>query len=168
MELIHGNEIESPVIKVTPPAYAKMFVVAGLLALPLALLLLPIVLWLKVLSLSLYALVLFGIVRNYLKGFFLVTMQANLKGLYIQSDDYNDYYHFPWHSIGVIEKCIFPLNRRGLRIEICGDDRKEVLSSRIGNVERVTGKTFIYTLPQLLNRDRLIADFDKLRKRAAS
>lgn len=113
-------------------------------------------------------LVCIGMIRNQLKGNFLVTLQANKSGLYFQTDDVNRYFYVPWQDIGLMEKAIFPVNKRGLRIEVTGGSLARLEGSEhVGNVFAKNDRTFIYTIPQLRDRDKLIRRFNALKGRSS-
>lgn len=84
-------------------------------------------------------------------------MQVNRDGVYFQTDKIHHYFFVPWRSIGKIEKAAFPLNSRAIRFEITSEYASSVRSSDLlGNVLAEGDKVFIYTSPQLHNRDKLI------------
>ena len=113
---------------------------------------------------GIYGLVMLGVLRKQLKGNYLVTLQANTDGLYFQTDDTNQYLYIPWKNVGRLEKAIFPLNSRGLRIEITGDLVEPIKRSKeVGNVRTENGHTYIYTTPQMRDRDRLIGQFESFK-----
>jgi hypothetical protein len=158
MSLVSAENIEEPKIKVTPPVWVKAFV--GLF---LAFLLVIIAgspidsVPLKFTILFLYSAVLLRVIRKHIKGNYLVTMQANHHGVYFQTTEEKTYYHLPWSGVGVIEKTIFPLNSRGIRVEVTGDYMAIVKSTdQIGNVKEIENKLYIYTITQLNDRDILI------------
>ena len=103
------------------------------------------------------ALILIGIIKNQKKGNYLATMQANNAGLYFQTGKQNQYYYVPWKYIGVLEKAVFPLNSRGLRIEVIGEESKKLQDlNQVGNIREENGRIYIYTIPQLRDRDKLL------------
>jgi len=172
MNLISSENINNPKIKVSPPAWIIIlsYVILGLVI--LMLLNLPIEnTLLKSAIVFGVGIVIFGVVRNQFKGNNMVTMIANNGGIYFQTSDVNLYFHVPWENIVKIEKVLFPVNRRGkgLRFEVSGEyDGKSEESGHIGNVKIEGDKTFIYTIPQLHNRDQLITQFYNLKKKLNS
>lgn len=167
MNLVSAEQIASPKLKVTPPWWIMFFFWGVAIAILVLVFLLPISnMLIKYVVIGTYALVLLGLVRNQFKRNFLVTMQANRHGLYFQTDDIDQYFFVPWKNVGQIEKAIFPVNRRGLRIEITGKLSDIVKNSNEpGNVMTENGCTYIYTLVQLHNRDGLIQKIQTLRDR---
>ena len=88
----------------------------------------------------------------------------NKKGVYFQTKNINKYFFVPWINVGVIEKANFPLNKRGLRIEITGEYSTLLQNNNyVGNVKNENNRTYVYTITQLLNRDKLIQKFSRLR-----
>ena len=158
MSIVFSKDIEEPKILVTPPKLVKAIVFGLLLILFVAIACLPMdSIALKIGILLAYGLVLLGIYRNICYGNYLVTMQGNSEGLFFQTDDKKKYFHVPWVFVGAIEKTTFPLNSRGLRIEVIGEYKKIVANTvAIGNVRNIENKIFIYTTPQLMDRDKLI------------
>jgi hypothetical protein len=161
MSLVSAESIKEPKIEVTLPIWLK--VVVGLI---LALLFVGVASApiasnpIKLTILGLYSVILLGLANKTLKGNYLVTLKANNDGLYFQTSEANTYFHVPWSSIGVIEKAIFPLNSRGIRVEVTSDYKAIVKNTEyIGNVIEIENRLFIYTIPQLNDRDKLI---DKL------
>lgn len=114
---------------------------------------------------GLYIFVLLLLIRNFMKGDFLVTLQVNTFGMYFQTSNQKQYVYVPWEFIGRIEKSLFPLNQRGIRIEVLGDNiQKALLEAGLGNVHKDAGRTFVYTLPQLHSREKLIARLTAFRQ----
>lgn len=158
MKPVHSNDIHDPKIKVAPPRFIIPVYIIIMAILVAAVIYLPIAgFMVKSIIVAVIALMLFGIIRNHRKGSYLTTMQANADGLYFQTDDYNQYYFVPWKHIGVMEKAVFPLNSRGLRIEVEDEAAEDMVSGQyVGNIRVENGRTFVYTLPQLQDRDKLI------------
>ena len=165
MSLIAAKDITEPKIKVSPPGW----LLALFYLMPVVLLVvidnLPIEhLLIKYVAALMICLVGIAIARKQLKGNFLVTLQANKSGLYFQTDDVNRYFYVPWQDIGLMEKAVFPVNKRGLRIEITGESLARLKDSdHVGNVFAKNDRTFIYTIPQLHDRDKLIKRFAELK-----
>lgn len=166
METIPSAQIDEPKVKVSPPSWALMIFLAISIGVFIALSQLPMAnAIVKYSLLAIYGLAMLGILRKQLTGNYLATLQANAHGLYFQTDNTNEYVHVPWTNVGSIEKTLFPLNTRGLRIEITGDLIEPVRHSKdLGNVRSENGRTYIYTIPQLHRRDSLIEQFESLRK----
>jgi hypothetical protein len=166
MTLVSSTQIGEPKIKVSPPAWALTFVWAVFALSIFALTKLQGAdVLVKYALVSIGMLIMLGVLRNHLKGNFLVTMQANKDGLYFQARDQNQYFYVPWKNVGIMEKTIFPLNSRGLRIEITGESVGTLKSTNhVGNVRTENGRTFVYTIPQLRNRDKLIDQFSSLKQ----
>lgn len=165
MNIVSSKTIHPPKIKVSPPlwimiSFGLAWAAAFVLLMQLAITNIPV----KYGIVGIFTLVTLGILRNMFKGNFLTTMQANKDGVYFQTDNTNQYLYVPWENVGQIEKAIFPLNKRGLRIEITGDDIDLVKTSKdIGNIKTENGRTYIYTIPQLRDRDELIKKLESLR-----
>jgi hypothetical protein len=170
MNLVTSARIAEPKMSVSPPFWALMLfwvISVGVLVVLSQLAIASAVV--KYALVGGYLAAMLGIWRKQLKGNYLVTLQANTAGLYFQTDDTNQYLHIPWPNVGLIEKAIFPLNRRGLRVEITGDLAGPVRHSRdVGNVRVENGRTYIYTIPQMRDRDRLIEQFESFRKGTAT
>lgn len=158
MTLTTSTQIRAPKIKVSPPPWVwiifwliSIAVLAALSQLPSENAIL------KYAVFGIYGLVLIGVIRNQLKGNFLVTLQANQDGLYFQTSDTDKYFYVPWSNVGLIENAVFPLNSRGIRIEITGELADTIKNStEIGNVRTENGCTYVYTIPQLRNREKVI------------
>lgn len=166
MTLVSSTQISAPKIKVSPPSWvlALFWVVFTVIILALTRLQVTEVI-VKYALIGICCLVMLGVLRNQIKGNFLVTMQANKDGVYFQTCDNNQYFYVPWKNVGIMEKTIFPLNTRGLRIEVTGESVETIKNtSYVGNVRTESGRTFIYTIPQLQNRDRLIDQLSTLKK----
>lgn len=166
MNLVTSEQISPPKITVGPPLWAVILFWLLSLAVLVMITQLPLgTIIIKYALLGIYGIVLLGVLRNQLKGHVLVTLQANNDGLYFQTNDTNQYCYVPWRNVGLIEKAIFPLNRRGIRIEVTGDLVEEIKSgTEVGNVRTEKGRTFIYTIPQLRNRERLIKQFESFKR----
>lgn len=168
MAIVAASEICEPKIKISPPIWligGLTLIVFSMLA-PMLYLLIENTL-LKFVIIGVIFLVVVRVVSLQLKGNYMVTLQANSNGLFFQTDNYNQYFHVPWENVGIMEKAIFPLNRRGLRIEVTGAYIEQVLNTdKIGNVRTEGGRTFIYTIPQLQDRDKLINRFLALKSGA--
>ena len=160
MRLVLSQEISEPKLEVAPPniviwIFSIILVVAIVLVIysPIS------SVAIKAAIATVIALILFGIIKNKRKGNYLTTMQANNAGLYFQTDEQNQYYYVPWEYIGVLEKAVFPLNSRGLRIEVIGEESKKLKTmNKVGNIREENGRTYIYTIPQLRDRDKLLKD----------
>lgn len=164
MNLVDVTQIASPKITVSPPFWAMALFWIVSVAVLAVLGYLPVVDGIKYVLIGIYGLVLLGLLRNQLKGGFLTTMQANKDGLYFQTSKASQYVHVPWNNVGLMEKTMFPLNKRGLRVEIIGGLVEQIRRSKdIGNVFHEDGRTYIYTLPQLRDRDELIEQFETFR-----
>jgi hypothetical protein len=168
MAIVAARDISEPKIKVSPP----MWFIGGLTLIVLGVLASVLYLsventLLKFVIIGVIFLILAHVVSLQLRGNYMVTMQANSNGLFFQTDNYSQYFHVPWDNVGIMEKAIFPVNRRGLRIEVTGSYIEQVLNTeKIGNVRTEGGRTFIYTIPQLQDRDKLINRFLALKSRA--
>ena len=69
------------------------------------------------------------------------------------TDETNRYFHIPWANVGVIEKAVL----RGLRIEVIGAYKDEGRHATLaGDIRCIEDSVFVYTIPQLNNRDNLI------------
>jgi hypothetical protein len=165
MNLVTSAQIGAPKLKVSPPSWVLVLFWAVSIAVLVALSQLAVTdIIVKYVLIGICSLVMLGVLRNQLKGNFLVTIQANKDGLYFQTSDTNQYFCVPWKNVGLIEKAIFPLNSRGLRIEVTGELVEQIKNSKkIGNVKAENGHTFIYSIPQLRNRDRLIEQFESFK-----
>lgn len=87
------------------------------------------------------------------------TLVANKDGLFFSTLPVGKYHFIPWANIGFIEEADFPVNERGIRVEITGEHAVLAKSGDLyGNVRHESGKIFIYTLPQLRSRKKLIQD----------
>ncbi len=163
MRLVAANDIPMPRYELTPPWWAlalywPVFIGAGLLVHQL-----PIdneVLRITALGLNWSVVIL--VLLNTLRRDRLVTLQANHEGLFFQTVRHDHYFFVPWEAVGRIEKAVFPLNSRGLRIAI-SEDYAEAAGKAVGNVTNEGGQSFIYTIPQLRNRDRLIETLNGFR-----
>lgn len=158
MSLVSAESIKTPKMEVAPPKWI-MIIVASLFSLVfVALFFIPIDSTpLKIALVGIYGVVLFAIINRAWRGNYLVTMQANRDGIYFQTDKAQSYFFVPWRCIGTIEKAAFPLNSRGLRFEITGEYKNIVRDiDSVGNVMSVDEKIFVYTIPQLNDRDKLI------------
>lgn len=110
------------------------------------------------------SLVLFRLLTNIFRKNYLATLVADRRGLYFQTSDVTKYFFIPWHDVLEIEKKSFPLNSRGLGISV--DCRYMTRASQVlGNVEKIEGKCFIYTIPQLQMRDKLMVTLESFRPR---
>ena len=158
MSLVSAESIPSPKIEVAPPKWALMIVASLFLLIFVALIFIPIdSAPLKIGVISIYGVVLLALVNRARGGRYLVTMQVNRDGVYFQTDQPQRYFFVPWRCIGAIEKAAFPLNSRGLRFEIIGEYKNIARDiDFVGNVMSVEEKVFIYTIPQLNDRDKLI------------
>ncbi len=158
MPLVSARNIEDPKMVVAPPTWVRIAIGVALVAIFALIAVLPIASSiLKVAALIIYGVVLLGIARNALVGSQMATMQANDEGVYFQTDDASRYLLVPWDNIGAIEKVVFPVNKRGLRLEVTGPYRDVVeTTEHVGNVQAIEDRVFIYTIPQLNDRDRLI------------
>lgn len=165
MRLISAAKIDAPKIRVSPPAWVFVLFWVVFIAILYAFSKAQLAnVFVKYLLIVVWGIVMLGVLRNQLKGNYGVTLQANRDGLYFQTSDANQYFYVPWENVGKIEKAVFPLNSRGLRIEITGDLVESIQNSKdIGNVRIENGHTFIYTIPQLRNRDRLIERFESFK-----
>jgi len=161
MTLVSSAQIGTPKITVSPPFWAMLFFWVVFIAILITLTRLNVTeVFVKYTLIGVCVLLMFGVLRNQLKGNYLVTLQANKDGLYFQTSDTNQYFYVPWNNVGIIEKTLFPLNSRGLRIEITGETVVPIKSTNhVGNVRTENGHTFVYTIPQLHNRDKLIDQF---------
>lgn len=105
---------------------------------------------------------LIGLLRATAKSNYLVTLAADRRGLYFQSTEIDKYFFVSWQHVRSIEKASFPVNTRGLRIavdcEYYADAERE-----LGNVKKEHGQCFIYTIPQLRSRARVIKVLEKIR-----
>ena len=157
MTLVSSKEISKPKLEVTPPVLLKVAIGCVLLAVLVFFVLIPMNSLIKTVILLVYGIVLFLFIKKLSGGDYLVTMQANGDGLYFQTHRENDYFHLPWEFVGKIEKALFSVNSQGIRIEVTGDYQSVVRTTdAIGNVRIDKDKMYIYTLPQLLDRDKLI------------
>ncbi len=165
MGLVSSSDIRHPRLEVAVPGFVVWSLALVFLVIIVFVLSLPVIgNAMKTMIVSLIALVSFGVVRNLRRGDCLTTMQVNGDGLFFQADDYRRYYHVPWECTGLIEKAVFPLNRRGLRFEVLGEVAEALrCSGHVGNVVTEGDRTFVYTIPQLRNRDRLIRDIQQFR-----
>jgi hypothetical protein len=110
------------------------------------------------------SLVLVGLLRVVFRENYLVTLVADGHGLYFQLTEITKYFFVPWEDVRKIEKAIFPVNKRGLRVSV--DCRYwERASRELGNARKERGECFIYTIPQLRNRDSLIKKLESFRPR---
>jgi hypothetical protein len=167
MRLVQSNEISEPKLVVALPKFVlQIFIVIWLSAIALAIFL-PIESTAKYIIIFTLIVISLGVIKNHKNGNYLATMQANNEGLYFQTEHQNQYYYIPWKYIGSLEKTNFPLNHRGLRIEIIGEG-SEILRTidHVGNVIEENGRTYIYTIPQLRDRDKLIDDIENFRESA--
>ncbi|MBI1424758.1 MAG: hypothetical protein GC149_15035 [Gammaproteobacteria bacterium] len=163
MPLIAANEISEPRLKVSPPAAVFALVWIIFVAILFVFLMAPDS-FVKYSLVAVWGLVLLAVLRKQLMGNYLVTLQANRDGLYFQTSKANQYFHAPWKNVGQIEKTLFPLNSKGLRVEITGDLVESIKHAEdAGNVGTEGGRTFIYTIPQLNNRDKLIKRLESFR-----
>ena len=101
--------------------------------------------------------VVFRLGRNLSRPDFLTILQANHDGLFFRMRQDDLYCFVPWEKVGVMEKAVYPVNRRGLRVEILGG-----LPECLGRpdlqaeVRTENGHNYVYTIPQLRDRDELI------------
>lgn len=165
MNLIDSAKIREPKIRVSPPTWVFALFWITFIAIFYAFSQAKIEnVFFRYLLMAVCGLAMFGVLRNQIRGDYLVTLQASREGLYFQTDNANQYYFVPWKNVGNIEKAMFPVNRRGLRVEITGDLVPSIITSKdIGNVRTDGHRTFIYTIPQLHDRDRLIEQIESLR-----
>lgn len=162
--LIDAKDIDEDCYKIRPPrwvlcAYGFIFVTiyCGLIYLPVG------NVSLKWSIIAIATVILVGIFRAIIKDNYLVTLIADRRGLYFQTGIAGRYYSVPWAHVVIIEKVMFPLNSRGLRVEVkceCVDDDIKV----VGNYFKESGRCFIYTIPQLLDRDKLIEKFGQMKR----
>jgi len=145
-------------MEVAPPKWVMMIGASLFLLIFVALFFIPIDRTpLKIGIIGIYGIVLLALINRARGGNYLVTMQANRDGVYFQTDEVQSYFFVPWRCIGAIEKAVFPLNSRGLGFEITGEYKNIVRDiDFVGNVMSVEEKIFIYTIPQLNDRDKLI------------
>lgn len=117
---------------------------------------------LKWLIIVILTLVLISVFKGFAKGDYLLTLIANQFGLYFYTGESGEFYYVPWIYVGVIEKTIYPINSRGLRLEIdCS--YIEVDMDKLENVVKEGDRCFIQTIPQLLNRDNVIRELEFFR-----
>jgi len=169
MTLVSSAQISAPKIKVSPPFWvlALFWIIFTIILFALTRQQVTDVV-VKYVLVGICGLLMLGVLRKQLKGNYLVTIQANNDGLYFQARDNNQYFYVLWKNVGVMEKTIFPLNSRGLRIEITGESIEPILgTNHVGNVRTESGRTFVYTIPQLRNRDKLIDQLSSLRMRSS-
>jgi hypothetical protein len=145
-------------MEVAPPKWVMTIVASLFLLVYVALFFIPLdSMPLKIAILGLYGILLLALIYKVRSGNYLVTMQINRDGVYFQTDKAQNYFFVPWRCIGAIEKAAFPLNSRGLRFEITGEYKNIVRDiDFVVNVMSVEEKIFIYTIPQLNDRDKLI------------
>ncbi|MEJ2691841.1 MAG: hypothetical protein P8166_02010 [Candidatus Thiodiazotropha sp.] len=158
MSLVSVETIKTPKMAVAPPKWLMVIVASMFLLIFVALFFIPIDSTpLKIAIIGVCGVVLLAIANRARGGNYLVTMQANRDGVYFQTDRDQSYFFIPWRCIGAIEKAAFPLNSRGLRFEITGEYKNIVRDTDlVGNVMSMEEKIFIYTIPQLNDRDKLI------------
>ena len=158
MSLISAKSIKKPNLKVTPPLWVKITLGSILILVCLAIFLSPSLgSGLKTTILSIYTVVLLVLAVKALDKDYLVTMRVNRDGIYFKSDKARSYFFVPWRCVGSLEKAPFPLNKRTLQIEITGDYKNSIGNSEhVANVMWVGDKIYVYAIPQLNNRDRLI------------
>lgn len=167
MKLVSSKDISIPKIRVSPPIWIWAFLWVVFILFLVALSLLPIQNGaVRYLLIGIAFLVMLGMLRQQVKGDYLVTPQANSEGLYFQTDDFHQYFFVPWSNVGVMEKAVFPLNSRGLRFEVTGIYADHLMGiSHVGNVRNEDNRVFVYTIPQLHDRDKLIRQFSELKNR---
>ncbi|WP_457677066.1 hypothetical protein [Thiolapillus sp.] len=168
MSVVDSASIEEPRLVVAPAAWLFMGALALLFTAFLLVVFLPMGSEpLKGPIVLVSGLVLIGVTRNYFRGDYLATMQANAQGLYFQTDHPHRYFYLPWEYVGSLEATSFSLNSRGLRVEVLGDYRDRLVRSRqVGNVRTENGRTYVYTLPRLRDREQLIQQLENFRKGA--
>ena len=166
MSLVPVESIKNPKLLVSPPRWVWISVISLQLLIFCALFFIPIgSMPVKGTLLALYAIVIMALVKKAKKTNYLVTMQVNRDGVYFQTDMKNHYFFVPWRCVGIIEKAAFPLDKRGLRFEITGEYSKSIRNANsIGNVMTEKQRTFVYTLPQLNDRDKLIERMNYFRR----
>lgn len=111
---------------------------------------------------AIISVVLVGLLKALIRANYLVTLIADRKGLYFPGRIAERYYLIPWAQVLTIEKVSFPLNSRGLRVGVDCDCFNAAVSE-IGNVVKEQGRCFIYTIPQLRNRDKVIKALESIR-----
>jgi len=168
MSLVPVKSIKSPKLEISPPGWLRI-TIGGIVALVYAVLLfLPIPIpFLKAVFLGLYTALLLVLAKRLRDRNNLVTLQANRDGVYFQTDLKDRYFYVPWRHIGKIEKAGFPLHSHALRVEILGEYRAPLRNS--GHVDYVMSqddRTFVYTLPQWNDRNRLMERMDYFRRPA--
>jgi hypothetical protein len=167
MRFVQANEISEPKLVVAPPKIVLWIFGFIWLLFVVLMIFLPMASSIKAAIIVVLALFLYGMIKNYKQGNYLATMQVNHAGLYFQTDEQNQYYFIPWKYIGALEKTTFPLNDRGLRIEIIGEGSEALkMTNKVSNVVEEGAHTYIYTIPQLRDRDKLLNDIAKFKKSA--
>lgn len=159
-----ADKIYTGAYKVSPPRWVIAFCILILLTIDVTLLFSPAeVETLKWLGVAVCTALLIGLAKQLGNKNYLVTLAADQQGLYFQTSTTNKYFFVAWADVGVIEKTLFPLNSRGLQVEI-GCNYHFDAARAIGNVKKEHGRCFIYTIPQLRSRDRVIAELEKMRR----
>lgn len=158
MSLVSAKSIKRPHMKVTPPRWVKITLGSLLIMVYLAVAFVPSLgAAPKISIMSLFGILLLAGARKALGNGSWETMRINRDGIYFKTDEPRTYFFVPWRCVGSIEKAPFALHKRTLRIEITGDYKSSVSNTaRVANVMSVGDKLYVYTLPRLNDRDRLI------------
>lgn len=161
--VVDMTEIDGDCYKLRPPGWIFfLYVLVLLLILGLLISQPASTFELKWFLVAIVSVVLVGLLKMLIKANYLVTLIADRRGLYFPSRIAESYYLIPWARVLTIEKVSFPLNRRGLRVRVDCDCFNAAVSE-IGNVLKEQGRCFIYTIPQLRNRDKVIEDLENIR-----
>ncbi|WKE67001.1 hypothetical protein PVT67_07120 [Gallaecimonas kandeliae] len=163
MKLVPAKQIKKPRLVVSPAPLVMALLGLGFALLVLGLALLPLNEGLRLGLQGALALLMLGMARN-LWRHGLASLVANGEGLYFLSEVPGRFYLVPWQGIGVMEKAMFPLNRKGLRIEVLGHYAAGLQKDDlVPNTQRESGRFFVYTLPQLHSRDSLLRALGRFR-----
>lgn len=106
--------------------------------------------------------VLLGVLNQARHPNYLRTLIANEDGLFFYMGLTGEYCFIGWRHIGRIEKAVFGVFSKGLRVELI-DISSMRECQELGNVRLIDDRWYVYTIPQLLVRDKIIKSLNQLR-----
>jgi hypothetical protein len=161
------KEIDRDCYKLRPPRWVYLlFILAILMILVLVIFHPESAFALKLFGVAISFAMITGVLKS-LTNANSATLIADRNGLYFPGRIAGKYFLIPWAQVITIEKASFPLNSRGLRVHVdyaCF----HAAANEIGNVVRDQGMCFVYTIPQLRNRDQLISDLESIKSSSRS
>jgi hypothetical protein len=162
-QLVKVSEIDKDSYRISPPMWTIFLYVFVTLAITPLLFQPSVTLGIKTLLVAIISVIWVGLFRLVANKNRSVTLIADQKGLYFPSRTQGEYFLIPWTSVLAVEKTTFPLNSRGLRVEV---DCKcfAVAAIEIGNITKEHDRCFVYTIPQLRDRDKLIEELECIKR----